>query len=556
MTTPIIGLDMGNSRIFCAFIADMDMETRRGGTPHSLLPNESRYNSGIPSTYFYSKRRGEAIGAAALASSPRANQRNLIKRRVYQTKDVEEKKIVNNVEVIEKKKVRDNKEVIDGKTVCYDDVFTQLVEHAVRIANEVLYTNFRQTTNLISLAYPAHFNHAELAFLISLAQKATLADGRHVEVVRTVPEPVAAALSELGENPTDQPDQTVAVIDTGAGTTDFCIASVHLADLSGKVDFYDILATNGYRTAGNEFTNVMLDLIRSKAGNSLDSTPEYILFNEAERMKIELSSTDIVYADLTDATGVPLDIAVTLKEYETAAAALVNQMVTILGETMKDAKGHKPDKIILTGGQSQMPMLRRVIAEKYPEYKGKILCWQPQRAIAFGAARYGVLETGQNAGKGSKKRAEARVDQRPPIVRSRNQFALGLLNVVNRASSDRREANEEHVSIIVDEGTQLPTPQDQWLDFQCLPRRGERLTKWTVNIVEATRKHPDIYQQKEHFRQTMSLELDFGHVIAYEQPFQLCLYVDKDNFIHAIVRDSANPTNTERHVPVKLLNLE
>lgn len=531
----IIGIDIGNSRIFCSFIADLNMETRHGGTAHSLLPNEPRYNSGIPSVYFYSQRRGEQIGSAALSSSPRANQRSMIKHRLGQT------------------------EVIDGQKVVYDDVFVKLFEHVVRIANETMYNNFRQTTNLVSITYPAIFTHAQLQHMVNLCEKATTDGKTHVKVVGTTPEPVAAALSNLGSQPVEKQDQTVAVIDAGHGTTDFCIARVHLQGKqnNGAVEYYDILAMDGYRQAGYEYDTAMMNLIRSKTTQKFEDNLEYILRNEAERMKIELSQHEVVYADLNDAQGIPLDIAVRREEYEKVVSDMVNRIADTLAKLMNEAKEHKPDAIILTGGQSQMPLIRKRLAERFPEYKDKIMNWKPQQAISFGAARYGVLETGpEQKEPGRRGSSETPVDRVPPVVRKRNQFSIGLQNVVNRSSTDAREANEEHVSIIIAEGTQLPTAQDQWIDFQCLPRRGARLTKWPIYIVEANRKNPDIYQQNQHFKQTMRLELDFGHVIEYEQPFQLCVYVDKNNFVHAIARDSANQANTERHVPVKLLNIE
>ena len=162
----VIGLDFGNTHSFPSFVLDMDPQTRRGGVEQSLLPAETRYNAGIPTTYYYSQRQGEKFGAAAAAANPVANQRSMLKRHFGETEE------------------------IDGKLVDYNDVITRMVEHIVQVANQSMLRNFRTTTNQVSLAYPVTFLHTQVMQLVQLVR-----DGQPVRMSKRTGK--AISLSDL-----------------------------------------------------------------------------------------------------------------------------------------------------------------------------------------------------------------------------------------------------------------------------------------------------------------------------------------------------------------------
>lgn len=55
----------------------------------------------------------------------------------------------------------------------------------------------------------------------------------------------------------------------------------------------------------------------------------------------------------------------------------------------------RPETIVLTGGASKMPMVRRALGEALEPYgygERDIVSFRPSDAISFGASRFGVAE--------------------------------------------------------------------------------------------------------------------------------------------------------------------
>ena len=104
-------------------------------------------------------KKGELYGYDAMSSqaTPYANRLRYLKRKLG------------------------TNEVVDGKTVYIDEAITEIIQYCVRIANKQLLADFRKTTNLISLSYPATYTFAQRQRLIELAEKATLEDGTKVK---------------------------------------------------------------------------------------------------------------------------------------------------------------------------------------------------------------------------------------------------------------------------------------------------------------------------------------------------------------------------------------
>ena len=370
-----IGIDFGNVNTFPSFIMDMNLQTRRGGTPLSLLPAETGYNAGIPTTYHVAMRAGrlvETLGLPASTASPAKNRRNLLKRRFQKS------------------------ETIDGHLVKYDEVITKMIEHIVRIANRTMQQNYRQTSNEIALAYPVEFTHAQMQHLINLAEKATLEDGRHVKVAGTIREPAAAALAYLGSIKTTKQDYSVLVYDLGGGTFDVASVSAHLQGnvRNGSVEYYDVHGFDGAQLGGAEFDEAMLRLFITKSRYTPTGNRYELWRREAENCKISLSDpqTNAVYPELFNADDEPLDVSITRAEYEGAIRPLVQKTVDLTVNLLKQPNIPQPDLILLTGGQSQTPLIQRMLAEALPAYKDKIIIYMPQQAISFGAARFGALE--------------------------------------------------------------------------------------------------------------------------------------------------------------------
>lgn len=504
----IIGIDFGNVNSFPAFVKDMNEKTRTGGTELSLLPADPYYVTGIPTTFHYSAHRGESYGKAAMTANPKANRRNLLKTRF------------------------DTTEVIDGKEISYDAVITKMIEHIVHLANDTLQKNYMTSTNEIALSYPVHFTRAQVMHLVRLAEAARLPDGTPVKVAGTIREPAAAALAYLGSIKPPRDEYNVLVYDLGGGTFDVASVTTHLkgSKANGALEYYDLVDMDGLKdVGGSKFDEAMFELFKKKTGKAPTKarTADWML--AAERAKMDLTEQPVVYPEVTDEYGeIFPDLVITREEYEAEVLSLVQRTVACTVNLAHKPNVPKPDMILLTGGQSQMPLIMRMLREAFPGYDDKsIIIYKPQQAIAYGAARYGVLECEQEK-PAVKPGPKAPVEPPKPVLHQRTRFDIGVGDIFDRSG-------RKHVDVLIPAGTELPTKQSHWISYSLAEPRRTDLTP----VMEAVRTNPDLYAP-EDFNGRIDLILDFGEVKPAGYKVELCLYIDQMGQLQAIVRDAQN----------------
>ena len=207
----IIGLDFGNSFSFPCYIPELDLAVSRlGGTPRDLLPADMHY--GYHSVFFYSKKAADRCRGRQVAPPPWCGE-DAVKARATPVR--------NRIRNLKRHLNQPLK--LDDWEGSYDDAIVQLIQYLMRRANEVLETDTLTTSNLLSLSYPATFTRAKCSHLKSLAERATLADGTHIQVVGMIAEPAAAALDYLVENGREKQETTVMTYDLGGGTVGLAI---------------------------------------------------------------------------------------------------------------------------------------------------------------------------------------------------------------------------------------------------------------------------------------------------------------------------------------------
>jgi len=242
------------------------------------------------------------------------------------------------------------------------------------------------------ITVPAHFNDNQ--------RQATKDAGEIAgfEVARIINEPTAACLA-YGLDKLDK-EMKIMVFSFGGGTNDTTIM-----DFGGGV--FEVLATSGdTQTGGADLDNAivqhLLNEFREETGIDLsgDIMAMRRLKEAAEKAKIELSNVMTTDIDLpfiaSDKSGPKhLHYTLTRAKLEQLALPIVQKIREPIMRTLSDAKlePNDIDKIILIGGQTRMPLVRKFVEDlmnKTPE-RGV----DPMECVAVGAAIQGAVLAGE-----------------------------------------------------------------------------------------------------------------------------------------------------------------
>jgi len=239
------------------------------------------------------------------------------------------------------------------------------------------------------ITVPAHFNDNQRQATKDAGEIAGL------EVVRIINEPTAASLS-YGLDKLEK-EMKILVFSFGGGTND-----TTLMDFGGGV--FQVLATSGdTKIGGTDLDNAvverLLDVFQEQTGIDLrnDKVAMARLKEAAEKAKIELSTlvtTDIDLPFITSDKSGPkhLHYTLTRAELEHLVKPIVENVQKPIMRTLSDAKFEPKDidKIILIGGQTRMPLVRKFVEDLIgkPAERGV----DPMECVAVGAAiQAGVL---------------------------------------------------------------------------------------------------------------------------------------------------------------------
>ncbi len=513
----VIGLDFGNFNSYVSYIQDLDFAAGRlGGKAQELMPT-GEFRDGIPSVFYY--KAGDArplLCLEALNARPLANQVRYLKRGLFKPL------------MIDGQQVR-----INGKGWLYDDAIREVVQEVLRRANKELYDNFRKTTNLVSLAYPVTYSPVQVERLIKIVESATVelrddegaVHRKKVKVFGTIPEAPAAALDYLAEHESyrEKSEVTAATFDLGGGTFDAAVVRCYPKGRTrpdGSTYYYDLLWQGGLRDlGGKEFTEIVAELAEKKLQK------RGVKLNDRQRERLQQVRAEKAKRDLTDAEAAEFEVIddeyvkITREEFEKATAAQVQRMVDVLGQAMHSSE-FKPDMVLLSGGASRMPMIKKALEKAFPAWKGRIEAYRPEQAISFGAARYGAAEN--------------------PAVQKRTAFDLGT-DVLHSGHNSRS------FSCIIDAGTPIPH-QSNWVTYSTVV---DNSTHVGMNIFEATVSSPNENDLSGNYRKIINCRLSFDQPVPANTPVQGRLVIDKLGvlFVEAreregarIVREKGEPT--------------
>ena len=266
-----------------------------------------------------------------------------------------------------------------------------------------------ETIDRAVITVPAYFNDAQR----QATKKAGELAGFVVE--RIVNEPTAAALSYGLDRLTEH--AKIAVYDLGGGTFDLSIL-----EMSHGV--FQVLSTHGdTRLGGDDLDRRVTDFLSQKIAElgKLDvaSNPGWIarIRAAAEEAKIRLSTHEVAEVALPFLTAsFSFSFQLTRIELERLTQDLIERTRHHCLQALADAKvtAKELDQVLLVGGQTRMPLVRRLVAEwfgcvEFEENRGSLrlgsdprgskgprlnMTQNPDEAVALGAAIQGEILAG------------------------------------------------------------------------------------------------------------------------------------------------------------------
>lgn len=252
------------------------------------------------------------------------------------------------------------------------------------------------------ITVPAYFDDTQ--------RQATRVAGRlaGLEVVRLVPEPTAAALAYgLGLPRANARPTNVVVYDLGGGTFDISVLRLTPGE-DDEPYFFQALAVGGdSHLGGDDFdhalTGVMkrevLEMLGQPPDSPLDPGTTRALVEFAERVKMSLSDREAapVRIDLGEKT---YERTFTRNEFNALIAPLVERTIEACKRTLANAgeslAGAPIDAVVLVGGSTRVPLVRRRVREAFGlEPYGAL---NPDEVVALGAGVQAALLGGARSG--------------------------------------------------------------------------------------------------------------------------------------------------------------
>lgn len=355
----IIGIDLGTSNSAAAVLI--------GGKP-TMIPSAegtTMYGKAFPSVVAFTKDGTLLVGEPARRQAVSNPKRTIL--------------------AVKRKMGTNYKYKINGKEYTPQQISAFILQKIKRDAEEFLGEKIEKAV----ITVPAYFDDNQ--------RQATKDAGAiaGLEVMRIINEPTAAALA-YGLDRSEH-ELKILVFDFGGGTLDVTI-------MEFGEGVFEVRSTSGdTQLGGTDMDKAIMDYIieefKKKEGIDLrnDSTAMQRLREAAEKAKIELSTmleTDINLPFITsDKTGPKhLQMKLTRAKLEQLVEPILERCKGPIERALNDAK-LKPsdiDKIILVGGPTRMPCVRKFV-EDYIGKKAERGV-DPMECVAQGAAiQAGVL---------------------------------------------------------------------------------------------------------------------------------------------------------------------
>ncbi len=282
---------------------------------------------------------------------------------------------------------------IEGRSYNAIEISALILKKIAKFAKEQM-----ETVKDVVITCPAYFGNEER----DATKKAGILAG--FNVLELINEPTAAAISYAFSNSGGVKDENVVVYDLGGGTFDVTVLGIQVQ--SNGVPSCRVIATDGDdQLGGKDWDQILFGLIRDKMmeENGLSEISDED--QNSIRAVVEKTKKALTPKESTTCRaridGASVACEVTREEFEQATAGLLQQTIDCFDRVLNSdaVRGVRIDRILLVGGSSYMPIVKRTIQERYGNGgQIQVLLSDPDAAVAKGAAIYANLLTNSRRG--------------------------------------------------------------------------------------------------------------------------------------------------------------
>ena len=390
----IVGIDLGTTN---SLVAVLDEGGPRVLGDDAIVPSAVRYGAdGSVVVGREARQRAVEFPRETITSAKRLMGRSLA--------DVREEAEQLPYDVVEGEGHTARVRLPNGKVVSPQEVSAEILRYLKAKASEALGFEVKKAV----VTVPAYFDDAQ--------RQATRDAGRlaGLEVVRIVNEPTAAALA-YGLGMGKQAARTVAVYDLGGGTFDISILRLTPAETEGETSFFQVLATSGDTHLGGDDVDLALvrlflreirELLELPATRTdleaFDAKTRRALVGFAEAVKHRLSDEEAASLRIELGQERVYERTVTRDELEAIMTPWVERTIGACAEAVRLAERApgagklELDAVILVGGSTRVPMVRRRVEEFFGLSPYTAL--DPDRVVALGAGVQAGIMSGAASG--------------------------------------------------------------------------------------------------------------------------------------------------------------
>ena len=400
----VFGCDIGNGFGYISILNDVNKD------PQPMFPSKYKLEAvGMPTSAYIAPPDGTKIevfeGRAACDKHKR-----------------ESDKFIHAV----KTRLRQGSIPIPGITnaISADKIYAAIARDLIRLGNEERKNRGESPIYEIVFTFPASFTK-DLQLLNRMQESIenVQIDGQNIKVAGRLPEPAAVAIDYLYYMQNIAPaniklsgnSYTALVYDLGYGTFDVAVVTARSKGKPYQLHINDGLPDVG----GKDFDAILYDEICRKLKVEYDYTPKNsnareVVRNTAIKMKHELTDNDKSRCEIDLPDGSVADVEISKVMFEEKGRKLIYQTLELVDNVMQQAKKDKIkiDTVILSGGASQMPMVKDGLKRLLGDEGITIQLYRPSTAVSYGAARYAY-------GRGNKV-------HEPPVLENYSEYCYGI----------------------------------------------------------------------------------------------------------------------------------